>query len=114
MTSIEAQQQPQPLGANMVYCQGCGKHIHNTAKSCPHCGANSRASGTNRTKWVAAILAFFLGGFGVHRFYLGQAIVGLMYLLFCWTFIPALIAFCEFIYFLVISEDSFDRKYNNQ
>ncbi|MFL7172470.1 zinc-ribbon domain-containing protein, partial [Escherichia coli] len=25
--------------SSMVYCRGCGKEIHETAKSCPHCGA---------------------------------------------------------------------------
>ncbi|MDQ3100156.1 MAG: NINE protein [Bacteroidota bacterium] len=64
----------------------------------------------NRT--TAAILAFFLGGFGVHRFYLGQTGMGVLYLLFCWTFIPALVAIIEFILFLTMSDDSFNSKFN--
>ena len=24
----------------MVFCRGCGKQIHETAESCPHCGAS--------------------------------------------------------------------------
>lgn len=31
-----------------------------------------------RSKWVAAILAFFLGGFGIHRYYLGYKKQGIM------------------------------------
>ena len=31
-----------------------------------------------RSKWVAAILAFFLGGFGIHRYYLGYKKQGVM------------------------------------
>lgn len=27
------------LYMSMVYCRGCGKEIHETAQSCPHCGA---------------------------------------------------------------------------
>ncbi|HEX2573335.1 MAG TPA: TM2 domain-containing protein, partial [Polyangia bacterium] len=42
-----------------------------------------------KDKNTAAILAFTLGGIGVHRFYLGQTGMGIVYLLFCWTFIPA-------------------------
>ncbi|MCE3026860.1 TM2 domain-containing protein [Salinicola sp. DM10] len=103
---------PQPLSAGMIYCHGCGKPIHESARSCPNCGAVARGARSGRSKWSAAILAFFLGGFGVHRFYLGQPIVGLIYLLFCWTLVPALIAFFEFIYFLVISEEKFDLQYN--
>ena len=44
---------------------------------------------------VAIVLAFFLGGFGAHRFYLGEMGMGFLYLIFCWTFIPHLIAFVE-------------------
>jgi TM2 domain-containing membrane protein YozV len=40
------------------------------------------------------LLAFLLGGIGAHRFYLGD-MTGLIYLIFCWTFIPAIVAFVE-------------------
>ncbi len=43
----------------------------------------------------AILLAFFLGSFGAHRFYLGQTGWGILYLLFCWTFVPHLISFVE-------------------
>ena len=67
-----------------------------------------------KNKFTAAVLAFFLGGIGVHRFYLGQAGSGIAYLLFCWTSIPFFIAFIDFLAFLLMSEQSFDRKYNYQ
>ena len=44
---------------------------------------------------VAILLAFFLGSFGAHRFYLGEIGMGCLYLIFCWTLIPHLIAFVE-------------------
>jgi TM2 domain-containing membrane protein YozV len=65
-----------------------------------------------KDKTIAAILAFFIGGLGAHRFYLGQTGLGFLYLLFCWTFIPAFIALIDFICFLAMSTDSFDSKYN--
>lgn len=65
-----------------------------------------------KSKVVAAVLAWFLGGFGVHRFYLGQVGKGLLYLLFCWTFIPFFVAFIDFIIFLTMSEKNFNFKYN--
>lgn len=65
-----------------------------------------------KNKTTAAILAFFLGGIGIHRFYLGQTGLGIVYLIFCWTLIPALIAFIDFIVFLVMSESAFNLKYN--
>ena len=48
-------------------------------------------------KVIYCILAFFVGGLGFHKFYAGRAGAGLLYLLFCWTFIPAFVAFIEFI-----------------
>ena len=44
---------------------------------------------------IAILLALFLGGIGIHKFYLGQPLAGILYLLFCWTGIPAIIAFFE-------------------
>ena len=64
----------------------------------------------NRT--TAALLAFFLGGIGVHKFYLGRTAAGVLYLIFCWTAIPAIIAFVEFIIFLTMTDEAFNAKYN--
>ncbi|NLB71358.1 MAG: NINE protein [Chloroflexi bacterium] len=44
---------------------------------------------------TAVLLALFLGGLGAHKFYLGQTGAGIVYLLFCWTSIPAWIALIE-------------------
>jgi TM2 domain-containing membrane protein YozV len=65
-----------------------------------------------KSKFTTVILAFFLGGLGIHRFYLGQNKLGLLYLLFCWTFIPAFIALIDFFIFIFMSEDNFNYKYN--
>ena len=64
-----------------------------------------------KNRIVAAGLAFFLGGFGIHKFYLGQIGWGIVYLIFCWTFIPAFVAFIEFIIYLCTSDEDFARKY---
>ena len=51
--------------SDMVFCRGCGKEIHKTATSCPHCGA---VYGASKSRITAALLAFFLGGIGIcHR-----------------------------------------------
>ncbi|MBI3541796.1 MAG: TM2 domain-containing protein [Deltaproteobacteria bacterium] len=44
---------------------------------------------------TGVLLALFLGGVGGHHFYMGNVGTGVLYLLFCWTFIPALAAFIE-------------------
>ena len=48
-----------------------------------------------KNQTTAVILALLLGGLGAHKFYLGNAGVGILYLLFCWTYIPSIIAFIE-------------------
>ncbi|RAL25504.1 hypothetical protein DL240_04655 [Lujinxingia litoralis] len=65
-----------------------------------------------KSKTTAAVLAFILGGLGVHKFYLGQNGQGLLYLLFCWSGIPSLIAFVECIMLLIMSDDEFNRRFN--
>lgn len=73
---------------------------------------NAVRNGSHKTRVTAAVLAFFLGGLGAHKFYLGQVGLGVLYLLFFWTFIPALVAFIEFILFLCMSDETFDQRYN--
>lgn len=65
-----------------------------------------------KTRTGAILWCFFLGWAGAHKFYLGQSGWGIVYLLFCWTGIPSLAAFIEFIMFLVMSETEFNRKFN--
>ncbi|MFA8299316.1 MAG: TM2 domain-containing protein [Hyphomicrobiales bacterium] len=66
-----------------------------------------------KNKLATALLAFFLGTFGVHRFYLGQTKYGFIYLIFFWTGIISIIAFIDFILFLTMSDEEFDVKYNS-
>ncbi|MEH1836969.1 MAG: NINE protein [Nostoc sp.] len=65
-----------------------------------------------KTKSTAILLCFFGGGLGIHKFYLGQNGAGILYLLFCWTCIPALIAFVEFFVLLFMSDAEFNTKFN--
>jgi TM2 domain-containing membrane protein YozV len=65
-----------------------------------------------KNKTTAALLALFLGGFGIHRFYLGNIFIGLLYLLFCWTYIPMVLGVIDFLFFIVRSQSSFDQEYN--
>ena len=46
-------------------------------------------------KLAYVLLALFLGGIGIHKFFAGNTGAGILYLLFCWTFIPGIIAFIE-------------------
>lgn len=44
---------------------------------------------------TGVILALFLGGLGIHKFWLGSTGMGLLYLIFCWAFIPAIVAIID-------------------
>jgi TM2 domain-containing membrane protein YozV len=65
-----------------------------------------------RSRTTAALFAFFLGGIGAHKFYLGQPGRGIVYLLFCWTFIPAIVSFIEAIVLLSTDDQTFNARYN--
>lgn len=65
-----------------------------------------------KDKNTAAILALVLGSVGGHRFYLGQPGMGLLYLMFCWTLIPSVASFIEFIMLLTMNQEAFDVRYN--
>ena len=48
-----------------------------------------------RDEVVGILLALFLGDFGVHHFYLRRTGLGILYLCFFWTGIPAILGFIE-------------------
>ena len=64
-----------------------------------------------KNKTTAALLAFFFGGLGIHKFYMGKIGTGFLYLLFCWTGIPAFIAFIEFIIYISCTDKEFNERY---
>lgn len=74
-----------------------------------------RVPGFNRQevrskKTVAAILALFLGGYGIHKFYLGKTTAGIINILACcggFGIIPLI----EFIIYLTKTEEDFYKDY---
>lgn len=75
---------------NEKYCHQCGLTIAKKAEICPKCGV--RQPGFSRTdysghrdlneKWILSLLlCWFLGVFGVHRFYLNKIGTGVLMLL---------------------------------
>jgi len=71
-----------------------------------------KTSHSDKSKTTAALLAIFLGGIGIHKFYLGQVVWGVLYILFCWTWIPMIVGFIEGLIFLTMSDKSFETKYS--
>ncbi len=82
--------------------------------------ADTPAADVSSKKIAAALFAFFLGAFGAHKFYLGYTKEGvIMLLVFLFGFIllglPSviigIIAFVEFILYLVKSDEEFEQTY---
>lgn len=97
---------------NQKYCIECGELIYKQAELCPECGVRQRtASPTGNEQVAAGVLALLLGGIGAHKFYQGRTKLGILYLCFSWTLIPALIGFIEGILILIADEAEYERKY---
>lgn len=119
----------------LVACTECGREISDKAGACPQCGAPVRAAqftppapppvvpysppgagaatGTGpKNRAIAVVLALVLGSLGAHKFYLGSVGLGVVYLLFFWTYIPGILGLIEGIYYAVIGEAEFQRRYS--
>lgn len=107
----------------MSACHGCEKPLHISALVCPHCGAPRNPSGqsnhegtagtnhgTEKSKVTAGVLALLLGGIGVHKFYTGAWGWGIVYIVLCWTYVPALVALVEGIRYLTLKQPEFAQK----
>lgn len=68
-----------------MFCSNCGKEIDEKAFVCPNCGVKvaryDASSNVGKSKIAAGLLALFLGGIGIHNFYLGYTKKGVVQLL---------------------------------
>ena len=98
-----------------MYCRNCGKELPEGSSFCPNCGAQTSEhqvkTKRKKNRIVAALLALTVGGFGIHRFYLGHW-WGIFYILFIWTYIPLIASLIEGLVFAFMSDETFDSKYN--
>lgn len=97
-------------------CLNCSEVIKGDATACKHCGHNQNRNvnmnNIEKSKSTAIILAFFLGGFGAHKFYLNRPMAGILSILFCWTFIPAILALIEIIIYATYTEEQWANYVN--
>lgn len=63
-----------------------------------------------KDKTTAGLLAILLGGIGAHKFYLGKPGQGILYLIFCWTYIPGILGLIEGIKYLTKNERDFHEN----
>lgn len=67
-----------------------------------------------KNKTTAGLFALFLGWAGIHRFYLGQTGLGILYFFLMFVFgISFILGLIDAIVFFSMSDAEFDRKYNS-
>jgi TM2 domain-containing membrane protein YozV len=127
------------MSDSTIFCSGCGETMPADAQFCAKCGkrnvtlavepaATQTATSNEPTPGVipapapgdytpgaksritAGILGILLGGIGVHKFYLNKVGLGILYLVFCWTAIPAIIGLVEGIIYLTQDDVTFGRQ----
>ena len=113
------------------FCSHCAKPLSPQAVACPACGHPTGVNGSQfaaspityaagvdanslpvKNKLTAGLLGILLGGIGVHKFYMGKVGLGIVYVLFCWTYIPAIVGLIEGIIYLTQSDADFARNNN--
>lgn len=102
-----------------MFCKNCGKEIADGTKFCSQCGAaqedltnelasserndeNRNANCSKKSRTITALLAFFFGGLGIHRFYVGKTGTGILQILLSccfglgciWALIDLLVILC--------------------
>lgn len=94
-------------GVGTAYCANCGQTVQPGAAVCTVCGCALTAAaptvGCGKSKLVAGLLGLFLGGWGIHNFYLGNIKKGVLQivvsLVTCglgslWGFIEGILILC--------------------
>lgn len=98
-----------------MFCRNCGKEIDENADVCIHCGTfvkepkESKPVDPAKTGWILAIICFFLGGLGIHRFMVGKIGTGIL-----WIFTFGLLGIGVLVDFIMILTSSFTDKEGNK
>ena len=86
-----------------MFCSNCGAEVNDNAVVCVKCGCavNKPApvvnvNGSTKDWLVTLLLCFFVGAFGIHRFYVGKTGTAIIQLLTCggcglWTLIDFIV-----------------------
>ena len=77
--------------------------------------AKKRSRSADRNRLLAALLAFFLGVFGIHRFYLGRKASAVTMLILTLTAVGTVVtlpwSLIDFVRYLFMSDREFERRY---
>lgn len=96
------------VGQGNTYCANCGNPVDPAADYCLNCGvAVKKAVGSaeylaGHDKVTMALICFFLGGFGVHNFMMGETKKGIIKIVFtCLCGLGGILALIDFIKILM-------------
>ena len=98
----------------MKYCAHCGAQLVDEAVVCPKCGcavAPTKTVDPNaspKSRLIALLLCVFVGGLGIHRFYVGKIGTGILFLLTAGVFGIGVI-----VDLIKIATGKFTDKYGN-
>jgi len=98
----------------MKYCAQCGAQLVDEAVVCPHCGcavAPTKTVDPNaspKSRLITLLLCIFVGGLGIHRFYVGKIGTGILFLLTAGVFGIGVI-----VDLIKIATGKFTDKYGN-
>lgn len=106
----------------LINCPDCEKAISNYSSLCPHCQFPIIRQPIipialpleYKSRGVAILLSLLFGSIGAHKFYVDKPRAGILYFLFCWTFIPAIFGVIEAIEYGSMSNDLFQQKYKTK
>lgn len=106
------------VGDGKAFCANCGAAVNEHAAVCLSCGCKiedkKSASGSNslngQDKLVMALLCFFLGGWGVHNFMMGEKKKGIIKIVF--AFVCGISSILALIDFIKILTDSYVAEPN--
>ncbi|MDD6478594.1 MAG: TM2 domain-containing protein [Oscillospiraceae bacterium] len=76
-------------GDGVNFCANCGQPINPNAEVCLSCGVAVKKAGgdlAGKDKLTIALLAFFLGGLGIHNFVMGETKKGIIKIVFSFCF----------------------------
>lgn len=107
-------------GEGNAFCENCGQPTAAEAAVCLNCGValkkpEEKAASTylnGKDKIVVALLCFFLGGWGIHNFYMGENKKGIIKIVFYFLCgISGILALIDFIKILIDKYDYNPEKF---
>ena len=101
------------VNENQVICVKCGVGLNTQPQYKPGLTSQFGISGGAKDRSIAGLLALLLGGFGVHQFYLGNTLSGILHIVVTWATcgLGGIISLVEGIRYLTMSDQEFYDTY---